>query len=55
MKDNVINDLNFKLQYKDKKDILVNYDNILFVHFISLDQKINCGIKCLKTENRYFR
>ena len=46
MKDN----LEFKLQNKDKKDLLVNYDNILFVHFISLDQKINCGIKCLKTD-----
>jgi len=50
MKDDLINDLKLKLQNNNQKDKLVNYDNILFVHFISLDQKINCGIKCLKTD-----
>jgi len=28
----------------------VDYNKILFVHFISTDQKINCPIKCLETD-----
>ncbi|MBR4589628.1 MAG: hypothetical protein IKO36_03100 [Bacteroidaceae bacterium] len=28
----------------------VDFDDILYVHFISIDQTINCGIKCLKTD-----
>ena len=28
----------------------VYYDDILSIHFISLDQNINCAIKCLKTD-----
>ncbi len=48
MKDNIINDL--KNQLKNKEIKTVNYDDILFVHFISLDQNINYGIKCLKTD-----
>ena len=49
-KDNIIEDLQNQLKNNNKKDNLVNFDNILFIHFISLDQKINCGIKCLKTD-----
>ena len=49
-KDNIIEDLQNQLKNNIKKDNLVNFDNILFIHFISLDQKINCGIKCLKTD-----
>ena len=28
----------------------MNYDDIIYVHFISTDQKINYPIKCLKTD-----
>ena len=27
-----------------------NFDDIIVVHFISMDQKINCPLKCLKTD-----
>ena len=62
---NVINNLNelIKIKEKEIKDLklqlqnnsgnenkLFTFDDILFVHFISMDQKINCGIKCLKTD-----
>ena len=32
------------------KNKLANYNDAFFVHFISKDEKINCGIKCLKTD-----
>ena len=48
MKDIMINDL--KNQLKNKEIKTVNYDDILSIHFISLDQNINCAIKCLKTD-----
>ena len=48
MKDNIINDLKNKINNQVNK--MVNYDDILFVHFISNDMKINYGIKCLKTD-----
>ena len=28
----------------------INFEDIIVVHFISLDQKINCALKCLKTD-----
>ena len=46
-KDNLINDL--KNQLTNKGDKTVHYNYIMVVNFISLDQRINCGIKCLKT------
>ena len=51
-KDNEILNLKLKLQNIDNNNNKksVNYDDILFVHFISSDQNINCGIKCLKTD-----
>ena len=50
-KDKEINDLKLKLQNNPvNKNKLFTFDDILFVHFISMDQKINCGIKCLKTD-----
>ena len=49
-KDNEILDLKLQLQNIQNTKKSVNYDDILFVHFISSDQKINCPIKCLKTE-----
>ena len=48
MKDNIINNLTLQIQNNMKKS--VNFDDILFVHFISSDQKINCPIKCLKID-----
>ena len=49
-KDKEINDLKIKLENNAKNIKSVNYDDILVINFISLDQKINCGIKCLKTD-----
>ena len=50
MKDDIINDLKNKLQNNTNNNFNVNYNDILYVHFISLDQKINHAIKCLKTD-----
>ena len=49
-KDKEINDLKQQLQNIGNNKKSVHYDDIIFVHFISLDQKINCPIKCLKTD-----
>ena len=52
MKDDIIKDLKNKLENNDdNKKKLINYDDILYIHFISSDQKINSAIKCLKTES----
>ena len=50
LKDKEINDLKNKLKNNGNITKSFGYDDILFVHFISLDQKINCPIKCLATE-----
>ena len=52
VKDNLINDLKKQIQNNSSNvsNKSVNYDDIIFVHFISPDQNINCPIKCLKTE-----
>ena len=47
---NIIEINNLKLQLQNKNNINVNYNDILYVHFISTDQEINCPIKCLKTD-----
>ena len=49
---NYINEINnLKLQLNNKnKDGYVNRNNIMVVHFISGDGKINQGIDCLKTD-----
>jgi len=49
-KENEILNLKLKLQSSGDVKKTVNFDDILFIHFISLDQKINCPIKCLKTD-----
>ena len=49
-KENEILNLKLKLQSSSDVKKAVNFDDILFIHFISLDQKINCPIKCLKTD-----
>ena len=41
---------NLKLQLKNKNNNFVNFNDIIIVHFISTDQKINCPINCLKTD-----
>ena len=41
---------NLKLQIQNNKIAPVNFDDIIVIHFISTDQKINCAIKCLKTD-----
>ena len=41
---------NLKLQLENNKNINVNYNDIIVIQFISTDQKINCAIKCLKTD-----
>ena len=48
MKDIMINDLKNKLE--NKGDKTVHYNDIIVVNFISTDQVINYGIKCLKTD-----
>ena len=50
MKDDIINDLKNKLQNSGNDNKLIHYNDILYVHFISQDQKINHAIKCLKTD-----
>ena len=50
VKDNLINDLKLQLQNSGKNKTPVNFEDIMVINFISLDQKVNCGIKCLKTE-----
>ena len=41
---------NLKLQLENNKNINVNYNDIIVIQFISTDEKINCAIKCLKTD-----
>jgi len=51
VKDKEISDLKIKLQTSiDKNSPYVNMNKIIFVHFISMDQNVNCGIKCLETD-----
>ena len=41
---------NLKLQLQNKNNINVNFNDIIAVHFISTDQRINYPIACLKTD-----
>ena len=50
IKDKEINELKLKLSNNSGVKKYVDFNNIIVVHFISTDQKINCGIKCLKTD-----
>ena len=40
---------NLRLQLQNNKKTPVNFEDIIYIHFISSDQKINFPIKCLKT------
>ena len=43
--------LNIRLKnIQSNKKLLVDFENIMVINFISSDNKINCGIKCLKTD-----
>ena len=52
MKEDIINNLKNQIKNSNITDNkkLFGYDDILFVHFISMDQKVNCPIKCLSTD-----
>lgn len=50
MKDNLINELRIKLQKNGNNNQPVNFKDIMVINFVSTDQKISCGIQCLKTE-----
>ena len=50
IKDKEINDLKIKLIDSGNKNKLINNDDLTFVHFISIDEKINYSIKCLKSD-----
>ena len=39
-----------QLQNLGKNQKLVDFNKIMVVSFISMDQKIDCGIKCLETD-----
>ena len=39
-----------KIIKKKKKKKDVDFNDIIVIQFITLDQKINCGVKCLKTD-----
>ena len=50
MKDKEITELKSQLEKSGNHKKSVNFDDIMVVNFISLDQKVNKGIKCLKTD-----
>ena len=49
LKTNEINQLKLKIQNNKKEDELVNINDIMVINFISTDNSVHCGIKCLPT------
>ena len=49
-KENEIMNLKLQLQSNDINNKPVNFNDIMVINFYSLDQNINYGIKCLKTD-----
>ena len=49
LKTNEINQLKLKIQNYKKEDELVNINDIMVINFISTDNSVHCGIKCLPT------
>ena len=49
LKTNEINQLKLKIQNNIKEDELVNINDIMVINFISADNSVHCGIKCLPT------
>ena len=50
MKDKEIDNLSAQLKNSGKNKKLINFDDIIVVNFITEDQTINSGIKCLETD-----
>ena len=50
LKEKEIKLLTIQLKNTDKNEKLVDYNKILVINFISLDNNINYGIKCLETD-----
>ena len=49
LKENEINQLILKIKNNKKEDELVNINDIMVINFISTDNSVHCGIKCLPT------
>ena len=49
LKTNEIYQLKLKIQNNIKEDELVNINDIMVINFISTDNSVHCGIKCLPT------
>ena len=47
LKDNELKNMSDKLNNKAKEDMKVNFKDIKFVTFVSMDSKVQCGIKSL--------
>ena len=47
IKDNEINQLKLKIKNNKKEDEYVNINDIMVVNFISTDNSVHCGIKCM--------
>ena len=50
IKEKEINELKLKLSKNSSQKKYVDFNDIIVIQFITLDQKINCGVKCLKTD-----
>ena len=49
-KEDEITSLKEKLNKNSNTSKYVPFNDIIVIHFISSDQRINCGVKCLKTD-----
>ena len=49
LKENEINQLILKIKNNKKEDELVNINDIMVINFLSTDNSVHCGIKCLPT------
>ena len=49
IKENEIIQMKLKMKHTNKEDELVNINDIMVINFISTDNSVHCGIKCLPT------
>ena len=49
LKENEIIQMKLKMKNTKKEDELVNINDIMVINFISTDNSVHCGIKCLPT------
>ena len=49
LKENEIIQMKLKMKHNKKEDELVNINDIMVINFISTDNSVHCGIKCLPT------